>query len=76
MTSPLLEWRPIDTCPLDGERVLLSEGVQINVGRWRGTRKFGRWSLETAMLIGAEPTYFEPAYWMPLPEPPKNERAV
>ena len=73
MTSPLLEWRPIDTAPKDGSRVLLSEGVLVHVGRWRGNRSFGSWGLETPGLVVVK---FDPTYWMPLPQSPKNERAV
>lgn len=71
MTSPLLEWRPIDTAPRDGTRVHLSEGVLVHVGKWRGTKKWGRWQFETP---GFQVANFDPTYWMPLPDPPKNER--
>jgi hypothetical protein len=72
MTSPLLEWRPIDTCPMDGTRVLLSEGTLVYVARWVGNRRFGRWGFETA---GVNSVFYEPSYWHPLPQPPKAEEA-
>jgi hypothetical protein len=71
MTSPLLEWRPIDTCPRE-EMVMLSDGTQVEPGQrldWGGTSQVVLWDF---MNVDAN---FEPTYWMPFPLPPKAEKA-
>ena len=64
--SEAFAWRPIDTAP-DDRRILLSDGVQVAVGQWShwGGVSKGGWNTEG-------PEFFEPTYWMPLPEAPKN----
>lgn len=71
MTSPKLEWRPIDTAPSSvGTRLMLSDGVRVEpcvVGGY-GKRK----SLHALdILAGFEPT--SATYWMPFPPPPKAQ---
>lgn len=77
MTSPLLEWRPIDTAPKDGTRVLLSEGADVDIGAWADWGgKAACWETDVdAVKWDQRRRHFEPAYWMPLPSPPKAERA-
>lgn len=72
MTSPLLEWRPIDTAPKDGTRVLLSDGVTVWTSFWSdwGGQVKARWEPEGDADPAALPTY-----WMPFPPPPKAERS-
>lgn len=66
------EWKPIETAPRDGTKVLLgrfSKGCEhdgrIRVDWWRthmkaGYTGFGHFN----------PEYWPPTHWMPLPEPP------
>lgn len=60
------EWRPIETAPKDGTKLLL----------WAGNAVVGQWY---AKVVGT-PVWsvswngdeFEPTHWMPLPEPPAD----
>jgi hypothetical protein len=71
MTSEAFAWRPIDTAPRD-KRVLLSDGDQVEIGQWfepvhgRKNKRGPRW-------ITHRFDNFLATYWMPLPEPPKNQ---
>ena len=50
-------WRPIETAPKDGKRVLLSwPSTLVTVGQISNLRAGAEW----------------PTHWMPLPEPPKE----
>ncbi|WP_427773032.1 hypothetical protein [Comamonas thiooxydans] len=58
-------WRPIETAPKDGMRILLrSRSGNIADGSWSALR--GTWDWPHMMLT--------PAYWMPLPEPPHSAK--
>lgn len=76
----MTEWRPIDTAPKDGTRILLF------FPQWRCKMLFGHytdserrehgkvtdrhqgWHVEGIfMTLGSDP---DPSHWMPLPDPP------
>jgi len=69
MTSPKLEWRPIDTAEkVSAKVVLLSDGNQVEPAVWEDWRPLkGFWG-----FLDGE-VNFEPTYWMPLPGPPTNQ---
>jgi hypothetical protein len=68
MTSPLLEWRPIDTCPKDdGAVVLVSDGNRVEPAVW------ANWGGSHSGWEFGSRGSFEPAYWMALPPPPTNQ---
>ena len=67
-------WRPIETAPKDGTRVLLLNDLRefgsdrvIVEAMWRTASQSAWWSCPVrGGYIGENPTH-----WMPLPEPPK-----
>lgn len=70
-------WRPIDTAPKDGTKILLGyfpkptyDGSSVmkscEVAFWHSGHQ--KWCGRA--LLNAE-GYFSPTHWMPLPEPPK-----
>ena len=68
------EWRPIETAPRDGTKVLLCEADQpteIVLGWWlqNAWRDYGD------IGCGGFDDY-NPTHWMPLPEPPSDDVAV
>jgi hypothetical protein len=70
MTSPRLEWRPIDTAEKYRDNpVLLSDGNQVAAAVWEpwGKADEGFWN-----FLDPE-VNFKPTYWMPLPGPPTNQ---
>lgn len=79
ISNPAVEWRPIDTAPKDGTRILVcspgSDYNQINIARWGVGEPFGE---TPAWVTDSEgPGYStelegedEPSHWMPLPALP------
>ena len=75
------KWQPIETAPKDGTRFLaffaLEENdeyyAQIVIIRWS---YYKRWEL--AEYSGELDYEFDsqPTYWMPLPNPPKQEKEI
>ena len=60
-------WIPVtERLPECGERVLISNGKGFVCEAYLSERK--RW-----MRHGCYMDYMQPTYWMPLPEPPKEE---
>lgn len=57
----------VDSPPVEGEEVLLSDGVECWIGRWQ---KRGGATLPGDLSTGSVGT---PAYWLPLPFPPKEK---
>ena len=59
-------WRPIETAPRDGTRVLVgwADGAPLEIAHWQ--EGSGAFSLSDAWEFSPQPTH-----WMPLPEPPK-----
>jgi len=73
------DWRPIETAPKDGTRILAawSDWRSVDIVRWCGCHdtddgKPG-WVLQRGRFrlgsVGADP---EPSFWMPLPEKPED----
>lgn len=62
------EWKPIETAPRDGTRILLSCPEEMDAGHhWTSADgKRSRW------VWNGWPKY-EPTKWMPLPQPPLQE---
>ncbi len=66
-------WRPLDTAPKDGTRVLLYlpkplGKTHIVIGHWQTRNdEAPRWSLELDSAHQEMPP--EPSHWMPLPSP-------
>lgn len=61
-----MNWQPIETAPKDGTEILLiSRKGRIANGVWvTANSNAGFW--------GWPYIFVEPAYWMPLPPPPKD----
>jgi len=67
-----VQWRPIETAPKDGTRLLLWWGSEVHIGRCVGagmSRDGGDWwrseSHQVFKVAGGRPTH-----WMPLPAAP------
>jgi hypothetical protein len=61
------EWRPIETAPKDGTRVLIFDGAWMTVCQWRDDDWAVSWNHENLCQGG---TYV--LRWMPLPAPPQG----
>jgi len=77
------EWKPIDSAPKDGTRVLFGRKAWVTIGRWQTVdydhyagMSIRAWVADTA---GRESprmvTDFQPTHWQPLPPPPDQEPA-
>lgn len=66
-----MTWRPIETAPMDGRRVLLyREHDRRQTVGWWGGNVYAGW-----IIGGRSPEFMtapNPTHWMPLPEPPKT----
>jgi hypothetical protein len=67
------EWKPIETAPKDGTRVLLyvrNGWFGCVVGRFnaRANNRAGGWLADRFSISN-------PSHWMPLPDPPKERNA-
>jgi hypothetical protein len=67
-----MTWRPIETAPKDGTRILLGCNAEVDAGRyWRSENQRNpreRW------VWNGWPKY-QPTHWKPLPDPPKRRSA-
>ena len=63
------EWQLIETAPLDGTAVLVSEGRFIFCVEWNN--EFEWWAVDDNKLGPFRLRGAAPTHWMPLPEPPK-----
>ncbi len=69
-------WRPIETAPKDGRRILLTWcRLQHAKNSW-GTVRIGKWSGSQWALDMAGHFRLDCTHWMPLPEPPQPEGRV
>ena len=65
-----MEWQQIETAPRDGSNLILwCDGVTVgswsaNVHPWND----GNWWIDGMQVTG------NPTHWMPLPEPPKEQK--
>jgi hypothetical protein len=68
------EWRPIDTAPRDGTRVLATGGgLDDTVEVISYNERVGAWNTENYTLDDRDDEaegYSRPSHWMPLPAPP------
>jgi hypothetical protein len=71
-----MKWQPIETAPKDGTPVLIHlNGGMTRIACWKERGAFGAgWRdpighAEHAAILG------EPSHWMPLPDPPRSQRA-
>lgn len=71
-TPPGEGWRPIETAPKDGTRIIaIDESGDVRGVSW-GRYYVGCWLTgRTLRTMNAEPETFNPIGWMPLPDPPK-----
>lgn len=76
-----MNWRPIETAPKDGTRLLLCNASHdsVEVGFWdKGFYWTSRNGFDGEWTNGYCDEYerdvvLKPTHWMPLPEPPKGE---
>ncbi len=77
------EWRPIESAPRDGTRVLLADANDIETGQWRKGISFP--NTMTVIPDGWEDDRYDanhtfeqdgkqPTHWLPLPQPPEVHR--
>ncbi len=63
-----MNWQPIETAPNGfGYMLLYRTGLSIFIGRRGGVREAGKW-------VDEEGWARHPTHWMPLPDPPSQER--
>jgi hypothetical protein len=60
-----MKWQPIETAPKDGRQILCAYRFHPDYDVLRWDSEYGDWSTN-----GGES--FNPAWWMPLPEPPNE----
>ena len=63
------EWKPIETAPKDGTRILLATNDYVFEGYWHQYSPHcdGWWKVSDIENLG---NTIYPTHWMPLPEPP------
>ena len=76
-------WRPIETAPKDGTRVLICHGHaprNIYVAWWLDEAQFGDdktgpgWQIfDCGMDVWYAVATDDPTHWMPLPDPPEDK---
>jgi hypothetical protein len=69
-TPPEMTWRPIETAPKDGTRILTycPKAPEYDHRAVRENYfKDGTWMLSNS-------TFWPPTHWMPLPTPPEGQR--
>lgn len=71
------EWKPIETAPKDGTRVLIVSDDQVFIGYWSESAKFGDeiekpgWQIhESEMDEWYAVAVDDATHWTPIPEPP------
>jgi len=68
------EWKPIETAPRNGKRILAFGGGLDRVEIVSYNKKIGCWDAECFTLDDQDNDplgYSRPTFWQPLPEPPK-----
>lgn len=78
-------WKPIETAPKDGTRILLYGNKLTFCGRWFDKEEIEEWEnpedldegwYEENLFHQCYETYcfkVDPTYWQPLPEPPEEK---
>ena len=67
----MARWQPIETAPKDGTKILAYDpdrGGSCEILYWGSWKGKGAWQDDEAN------GYYEPSHWMPLPEPPQQDR--
>lgn len=67
------DWRPVETAPKTGERVLLGHAASVWEDEWwRGNGSNGNWTECLDESVGYRGTHAGemPTHWQPLPDPP------
>jgi hypothetical protein len=67
----MTDWRPIETAPKDGTRVLLYQ-VDSPIGAHKIWIQYCNAKWGEYWLSSDESLRMEPSHWMPLPPPPKD----
>ena len=70
-----VEWRPIETAPLDGTPVWVARHIPAwgwvrGIARWEGAHGIEGWIARGVYDPPGELGLAHPTHWMPLPEPP------
>lgn len=71
-----MKWRTIRTAPKNGERVLVTDGIIVEIAFWAedyNTRKKS-WCIAHSgddFATGSYYAHAEPTHWQPLPPPPE-----
>lgn len=68
MLNNLQKWKPIETAPKDGTKILVYAQGHITTASWRVRDHFSTRMYWRDIFGGI----VEPSYWMPLPEPPSE----
>ena len=63
-----LEWRPIDTAPKNGTRILVADSDHVSLVAWGQTARRNNWRRGSE---NGDAYWGTPTHWMPLPGPPK-----
>lgn len=63
-----MNWQPIESAPRDGTAVLVTDGYEVVIARWRGRR----WEHDDCHICG--PYEITPDFWMPQPPLPDEPR--
>ena len=63
-----MEWKPIDTAPKDGTKILMFDGETMQIVDWD---KLDYWGTSDCGSGWRDEWY--PTHWMPLPEAPNAE---
>jgi hypothetical protein len=75
MTVYVDKWRPIETAPKDGTRIILYQpgGDGDDPSRTTDIGAWGRWEgASWCWVMTAGDGWVRPTHWMPLPEKPTN----
>lgn len=71
-----MDWRPIDTAPKDGSRILafgkLGFEPPNGVGTVSWCKTYNLWSLDPSEATEYGPEACIISHWQPLPDPPKE----
>lgn len=70
------EWRPIETAPLDGTRILLHEKGYVHVASWVPDffADGGAWvTCDLNGIGGMEYLRSDPSHWLPCPNLPEGD---
>ena len=66
-----MKWQPIETAPRDGTVILAAHSGAVFDAWWDGV---SAWVDGTTSDITDDFVEFYPTHWMPLPEPPTQEK--